>query len=57
MARIKDLIIDLQNEYGYDMEFLPENFNMDEYLSKRASEMEEELFCQKIKKGKSCEEL
>lgn len=57
MARIKDLIIDLQNEYGYDMEFLPEDFNMDEYLSKRASEMEEELFCQKIKKGKSCEEL
>ncbi len=57
MARIKDLIIDLQNEYGYDMEFLPEDFNMDEYLAKRASEIEEELFCQKIKKGKSCEEL
>ena len=43
MARIKDLIIDLQNEYGYDMEFLPEDFNMDEYLAKRASEIEEEL--------------
>lgn len=57
MARIKDLIIDLQNEYGYDMEFLPEDFNMDEYLAKRASEIEEELFCQKIKSGKSCEEL
>ena len=57
MARIKDLIIDLQNEYGYDMEFLPEDFNMDEYLAKRASEIEEELFCQKIKSEKSCEEL
>lgn len=55
MARIKDLIIDLQNEYGYDMEFLPEDFNMDEYLAKRAQEISEseqsELFCEKIKRG------
>ena len=53
MARIKDLIIDLQNEFGYDMEFLPEDFNMDEYLAKRAQEISEseqkELFCEKIK--------
>jgi hypothetical protein len=53
MARIKDLIIDLQNEFGYDMEFLPEDFNMDEYLAKRAQEIVEseqkELFCEKIK--------
>lgn len=53
MARIKDLIIDLQNEFGYDMEFLPEDFNMDEYLAKRAQEIleseQKELFCEKIK--------
>ncbi len=53
MARIKDLIIDLQNEFGYDMEFLPEDFNMDEYLAKRSQEIVEseqkELFCEKIK--------
>jgi hypothetical protein len=40
MGRIKDLVIELQNEFGYNMEFLPEDFNMDEYLAKRAQEVE-----------------
>jgi hypothetical protein len=55
MGRIKDLVIDLQNEYGYNMEFLPENFDMDSYLKEKANEIssfeEKELFCEKVKRG------
>jgi hypothetical protein len=47
MGRIKDLVIELQNEFGFDMEFLPEDFNMDEYLAKKSGE--KELFCQQVK--------
>jgi len=50
MGRIKDLVIDLQNEYGYNLEYLPEGFDMDLYLKENSTE-EEELFCQKIKRG------
>ena len=39
MGRIKDLVIELQNEFGFDMEFLPEDFNMDEYLAKKSGEI------------------
>jgi len=52
MGRIKDLVIDLQNEYGINMEFLPEDFNMDEYLYKKSLEIsndKEELFCKQLK--------
>lgn len=52
MGRIKDLVIELQNEFGFDLENLPEGFSMDEYLEKRASEIEEgQLFCEKVKSG------
>lgn len=52
MGRIKDLVIELQNEFGYDMENMPEGFNMDEYLEKRSKEISEaeELFCKKVKR-------
>lgn len=53
MGRIKDLVIELQNEFGYNMEFLPEDFNMDEYLAKKTQEVEvnytEDLFCNQVK--------
>jgi hypothetical protein len=49
MGRIKDLVIELQNEFGYNMEDMPEDFNMDEYLASKANEYEE-LFCEKIKR-------
>lgn len=60
MGRIKDLVIELQNEFGFDMEFLPEDFNMDEYLAKRSQEINplplysiedytEDLFCEQVK--------
>ena len=50
MGRIKDLVIDLQNEYGYDLENLPEGFSMDEYLEMKSKDISEskELFCQQI---------
>ena len=48
MGRIKDLVIELQNEFGYNMEDMPEDFNMDEYLASKANE--EELFCEKVKR-------
>jgi len=52
MGRIKDLVIELQNEFGFNMEDMPEDFNMDEYLAKRAQEVEvEQLFCQQVKSG------
>jgi hypothetical protein len=50
MGRIKDLVIELQNEYGYDLEFLPEEFSMQEYLEMKSKEPE--LFCQIAKKNK-----
>jgi hypothetical protein len=55
MGRIKDLVIELQNEFGFDMEFLPEDFNMDEYLSKKSKEKKnlDQLFCDKVNKIKS----
>lgn len=39
MGRIKDLIIELQNEYGYELENLPEGFSMDEYLEMKSHEI------------------
>ena len=55
MGRVKDLVIELQNEFGFDMEFLPEDFNMDEYLSKKSKEKTnlDQLFCDKVNKLKS----
>lgn len=58
MGRIKDLVIELQNEYGYELENLPEGFSMDEYLEMKSKEenplstivsKNDELFCHKIK--------
>ena len=55
MGRVKDLVIELQNEFGFDMEFLPEDFNMDEYLAKKSKEKTnlDQLFCDKVNKLKS----
>jgi hypothetical protein len=54
MGRVKDLVIELQNEFGFDMEFLPEDFNMDEYLDKKSKEKNlDVLFCEKVNKLKS----
>jgi len=51
MGRIKDLVIELQNEYGYELENLPEGFSMDDYLEMKSKEVnEQELFCQNFKR-------
>jgi len=51
MGRIKDLVIELQNEYGLDLENLPEGFSMEEYLKIKSEEMSrrKELFCEQVK--------
>ena len=38
MGRIKDLVIELQNEYGFDLENMPNGFDMDEYLEMKSKE-------------------
>lgn len=53
MGRIKDLVIDLQNEYGYNLEDLPEGFDMDRYLEEKSKEQEQEkLFCERFKESR-----
>ena len=39
MGRIKDLIIELQNEYGQELENMPDDFSMDDYLKLKAAEI------------------
>ena len=39
MGRIKDLIIELLNEYGQELENMPNDFSMDDYLKLKASEI------------------
>ena len=38
MGRIKDLVIELQNEYGFDLENMPNGFAIDEYLEMKSKE-------------------
>jgi len=59
MGRIKDLVIELQEQYGFDLENLPKGFSMDEYLEMKSKEkfdivvgnppyQNDNLFCQTI---------
>lgn len=38
MGAIKNLFIELQNEYGANLEFLPEDFDMQKYIQEKANE-------------------
>ena len=57
MGRVKDLVIDLQNQYGLDFENLPEGFSIDDCIEKKLLDIESSkneddsklLFCQKVK--------
>jgi hypothetical protein len=40
MTRAKDLMTELQDKFGYDLEFLPENFDMDAFFKQRTEEIE-----------------
>jgi hypothetical protein len=42
MGRIKDIYIEIQNEYGYNLEDLPKDFSIEDYFAKRAQEISEE---------------
>jgi len=50
MGRMKELFIELQNEYGQELEGLPEVFDAEKYLAEHASQ-EDQTFCQRIKSG------
>ncbi len=54
MGRMKDLFIDLQNDYGYNLEDLPEGYSTEEYIAAAINEKEaqEQLFCQQYKSSK-----
>ena len=39
MAKIKEIFLELQNQFGLDLEDMPQDFSMDEYLKKRAEEI------------------
>lgn len=55
MGRMKDLYIDLQNEYGQNLEDLPEGFSMEEYIDSYVNEKkaQEKLFCQQYAEQKN----
>jgi hypothetical protein len=51
---MKDLYIDLQNEYGQNLEDLPEGFSMEEYIEKSIQEKQrDQLFCQQYAEQKN----
>lgn len=39
---MKELFIELQNEYGQNLEFAPLDFSMEDYLKQKAQEQENE---------------
>jgi hypothetical protein len=41
MAKMKELYLELQNQYGENFEDLPENFSMEEFLKQKAEEIEQ----------------
>jgi len=40
MGKMKDLFIDLQNQFGLNLENMPEDFSMENYVAERAKEIE-----------------
>jgi hypothetical protein len=38
MGAIKNLFIELQNEYGMNLEFLPKDFDIQKYMQEKANE-------------------
>jgi len=52
---MKDLYIELQNEFGQNLEDLPEGFSMEEYVDSYVNEKkaQERLFCQQYLERKN----
>jgi hypothetical protein len=42
MGKMKEIFMELQEQYGENLENLPDNFSQEEYLDKRANEMKNE---------------
>ncbi len=40
MAKMKEIFIELQNQYGENLEDLPKDFSMEDYLIEKAKEIE-----------------
>lgn len=38
MGAIKKIFVELQNEYGTNLEFLPEDFDMQKYMQEKNNE-------------------
>ena len=38
MGAIKEIMSELQNKYGYDLEYLPEDFDWDAYFKSKSVE-------------------
>ena len=45
MGRVKEIFIELQNQYGQNLEDAPEGFSMEDYLKRKADEMEYMSVC------------
>ena len=41
MAKMKELYLELKNQYGENFEDLPENFSMEDFLKQKAEEIEQ----------------
>jgi hypothetical protein len=57
MARMKELYLELQTKYGGNLEDLPENFSMEEFLKQKAEEVEQNESLERWKKVLSKEEF
>ena len=38
MGAIKEIMVELQNQYGYDLEYLPEDFDWDAHFKSKSEE-------------------
>lgn len=57
MAKMKELYLELQNQYGENFEYLPENFSMEEFLKQKAEEIEQVESLERWKRMLSKEEF
>lgn len=42
MGAIKEIMVELQNQYGYDLEYLPEDFDWDAHFKSKSDELDKE---------------
>ena len=42
MGAIKEIMSELQDQYGYDLEYLPEDFDWDAHFESKSNELNQE---------------